>query len=75
MTINEQIRQDVAWAAKSNLTQSKLLHFLKTLKNDAPVQRNVEKVLAQAGSIDDDSAREVTQIVNMEFGKIDGEWS
>ncbi|WAC14085.1 hypothetical protein [Dyadobacter pollutisoli] len=75
MTIREQIRQDVAWAAKSNVTQSKLLHFLKNLKNNAPVERNVEKVLAQAGLIDDAAAKEVMQIVNAEFGKIDGEWS
>lgn len=32
-------------------------------------EANVDKVLALAGSIDDDSAAEVKQIIHQEFGK------
>ncbi|MCF0062907.1 hypothetical protein MUK70_07970 [Dyadobacter chenwenxiniae] len=74
MTIQEQIEQDVAWVSRSSSMQAKLLDFLRSLKTQTAPKRNVERVLSHAGTIDNSAAVEVTQIINDEFGKIDGEW-
>ena len=74
MTIQEQIRLDVALVSESSNLQSQLFDFLKLLKANMPMRRNVEKVLAHAGTIDDEAAAEVKKVIDEEFGKIDGEW-
>ena len=74
MSIQEQIQLDVAMISENSRLQTQLFDFLKLLKANMPLRRNVDNVLSHAGSIDNDTAREITQIVNEEFGKIDGEW-
>lgn len=74
MTIQEQIQHDVALISENSYLQTQLFDFLKLLKANMPLKRNVDKVLAHAGDIDDEAAQEVTQIINEEFNKIDGEW-
>ena len=74
MSIQEQIQLDVAMISENSRLQTQLFDFLKLLKANMPIRHNVDKVLSHAGSIDNDTAREITQIVNEEFGKIDGEW-
>ncbi|MCE7072857.1 hypothetical protein LZG74_21260 [Dyadobacter sp. CY327] len=74
MTIQEKIDKDVAWVSRSSSMQAKLLDFLQSLKIQTSPIRNVERVLSHAGTVDDSAANEVTQIINAEFGKIDGEW-
>jgi len=74
MSIQEQIQLDVAMISENSRLQTQLFDFLKLLKANMPLRRNIDHVLSHAGSIDNDTAREITQIVNEEFGKIDGEW-
>ena len=74
MTIQEQIQQDVNLVSENSILQTQLFDFLKLLKANMPLHRNVEQVLSHAGVIDHVAASEVTKIVNDEFGQIDGEW-
>lgn len=74
MTIQEQIQNDVNLISENSILQTQLFDFLKLLKANMPLRRNVDQVLSHAGVIDDEAANEVTQIINDEFGKIDGEW-
>ncbi|TLV02260.1 hypothetical protein [Dyadobacter luticola] len=74
MTIQEQIQNDVELISENSSLQTQLFDFLKLLKANMPVRSNVDQVLSHAGTIDNDAAREITQIINDEFGKIDGEW-
>lgn len=37
-------------------------------------ESNFEAVMSMAGTIDDNEAVEMTQIINEEFNKIEGEW-
>lgn len=74
MNIQEQIQLDVAVISENSHLQSQLFDFLKLLKANMPLRRNVEKVLSHAGSLDNETAQEITKIVNEDFGKIDIEW-
>jgi hypothetical protein len=74
MSIQEQIQLDVDAISENSHLQSQLFDFLKLLKATLPFRRNVDVVLSHAGNLDDDSAQEITQLVNEEFGKIDNEW-
>jgi len=74
MTIQEQIQQDVALVSENSSLQTQLYEFLKLLKANMPAKRNIEKVLAHAGVIDNATAQEITRIINEEYNKIDGEW-
>lgn len=74
MTIQEHIQRDVALVSENSYLQTQLYDFLKLLKANMPRNRNVEDVLAFAGTIDDTDAVEITQIIQEEFSKIDGDW-
>lgn len=50
-------------------------NFLKLLKANIPGKRNVDEVLALAGTLDDTDAEEISQIIKEEFSKIDGDWN
>ena len=73
MSIQEQIQLDVDAISENSLLQSQLFDFLKLLKATLPVRGNVGMVLSHAGNLDDASAKEITRLINEEFGKIDNE--
>ena len=74
MSIQEQIQQDVAVISENSHLQTQLFDFLQLLKANMPLRHNVDKVLSHAGSLDNDTAQEITKIVNDDFGQIDNEW-
>ncbi|MCE7060618.1 hypothetical protein [Dyadobacter sp. CY343] len=74
MNIQQQIQRDIKLISENNLMQSQLFAFLQRLKVNLSAPGNIEQVLSHAGTIDNRSAEEVTQIINAEFGKIDSDW-
>ena len=75
MTIQEQIQRDVALISENSYLQTQLYDFLRLLKANMPRKKNVDDVLALAGTIDQEDAQEITQIIHEEFSKIDGDWN
>ncbi|WP_184176110.1 hypothetical protein [Rhabdobacter roseus] len=75
MTIQEQIQRDVALISENSYLQTQLYDFLRLLKANMPRKSNVDEVLALAGTIDNEDTQEITQIINEEFNKIDGDWN
>lgn len=75
MTIQEQIQRDVALISENSYLQTQLYDFLKLLKANMPRKRNVDEILALAGTIDNDDALKITRIINDEYSKIDGDWN
>jgi len=74
MSIQDQIQLDVNMISANSHLQTQLFDFLKLLKANMPLSHNLDKVLSHAGTLDNDSAEEITKIVNEDFGKIDSEW-
>lgn len=74
MTIQEQIRRDVATVTKSADLKSQLYDYLQSLKSNNPQLPNKDEVLSFAGTIPNDEAEEMLKIIDDEFGKVDGEW-
>ena len=74
MNTRQQIQHDVALISENKFLQSELANVLKDLRNKIQPTRNIDRVLAHAGRIDDKAAKEVTEIINTEFGKIDQNW-
>jgi len=51
-----------------------LFEYLQALKSSTNPKANRDKVLAFAGVINDDDAKEVSKVISEEFGEIDEEW-
>jgi hypothetical protein len=74
MTIQEQLHHDVDLTSADPIAQKKALSFFANLKKQQPNRGNMQAVLALAGTLDNESAQEISELINNEFGKNDGEW-
>ena len=75
MTVREQIIKTVVTTEDSRLLQE-VLTFLQSRQRDShrPRRGSYEAFMQYAGTISEEDAKEMTDIVNREFNNIEGEW-
>lgn len=76
MTVREQIIKTVANTEDSQLLQE-ILAFLEQRQQqdaDRPPRGSREAILRHVGTISEEDAKEMTDIINREFNNIEGEW-
>ena len=76
MTVREQIIKAVATTEDSQLLRE-LLEFLQhrsQLNADRPRRGSYEAFMRLRGTLSDEDAQEMTDIINREFNTIEGEW-
>jgi hypothetical protein len=74
MILREQIIKDINTIADLQLL-NQLFDYLQVMKRNVnKVTPNRETVLQLAGSITDEEAAEMHQIISSEFNQLEGEW-
>jgi len=76
MTIRQQVIHRIA-NTKNNQLLHELLAFLderERLDPDRPPRGSYEAIMRHAGTISEEDAKEMTDIINREFNNIEGEW-
>ncbi len=74
MILKEQIIKDINTIADLQ-SLNQLFDYVQIIKRTlATVSPNRERVLQSAGSINDEEAREIKQIIENEFNQTEGDW-
>jgi hypothetical protein len=74
MILKEQIIKDVNTIADLQLL-NQLFEYVQVIKRTVgKVTSNRKNVLQFAGSIDDEEAKQVRQVIDNEFNQLEGEW-
>lgn len=76
MTVREQIIKEVVTTKDSQLLRD-LLHLLQQRSQqnpNQPLRGSYAAFMSHQGTISDEEAKEMTDIINREFNTIEGEW-